>query len=253
MRRRIVVGNWKMNGHRDSNEQLLRELGSLWAGTHDIEVVVCPAFPYLSQAVHALEHSSVKVGAQDASCFEEGAYTGDVSAAMLVDVGCQYVILGHSERRHHHGESDEVVARKLSAVVQHGLTPIICVGETLERRDAGQALATIDKQLQPNLAQLSSEQLAQSVIAYEPLWAVGTGKTATPEQAQEVHAHIRAKLGAAANQTRILYGGSVKPENAANLFAQKDIDGALIGGASLKANDFLAICRAAEQCGAREV
>lgn len=253
MRRRIVIGNWKMNGDSGSNAQLLREFTSLWRGARDTEVAVCPPFPYLAQAVQELAHSDVLVGAQDVSCFDNGARTGDVSAAMLADTGCHYVILGHSERRHYHAESDELIARKVQVALQNHLIPVICVGETSEQRDAGQALATVSKQLQPILAQLSVEQLMRCIIAYEPLWAIGTGQTATPEQAQEVHGHIRAQLQAADTQVRILYGGSVNPENAAALFTQKDIDGALVGGASLKANDFLAICRAAEKSGAREV
>ena len=253
MRRRIVIGNWKMNGDSRGNAQLLRELESSWQENQLTEVVVCPPYPYLAQAVRELADSDVMVGAQDASPFDSGAYTGDVSPVMLADLGCGYVILGHSERRQYHGESDEQVAAKAQAVLGSRLTPIICVGETTEERDAGQALATVERQLQPILAQLSFEQLVQSAIAYEPLWAIGTGKTATPEQAQEVHEHIRGQLEAAATQVRILYGGSVNPENASALFAQKDIDGALVGGASLKANDFLAICRAAEASGAREV
>jgi triosephosphate isomerase len=252
MRRKIVIGNWKMNGDSRSNPQLLQEFASRWQGTLT-EVVVCPPFPYLVQAAQELAHSDVMVGAQDASCFDSGAHTGDVSAAMLADTGCSHVILGHSERRQFHAESDELVVSKAQAALRSGLTPVICVGETAEERDAGQALARVARQLQPILAQLSIEQLVQSTIAYEPLWAIGTGKTATPEQAQEVHEHIRAQLKAAATQVRILYGGSVNSENAAALFAQKDIDGALVGGASLKANDFLAICRAAEESGAREV
>lgn len=253
MRRRIVIGNWKMNGDSGSNAQLLREFTSLWRGARDTEVAVCPPFPYLAQAVQELAHSDVLVGAQDVSCFDSGARTGDVSAAMLVDTGCHYVILGHSERRHYHAESDELIVRKVQAALQNDLIPVICVGETSEQRDAGQALVTVSKQLQLILAQLPVEQLVRCIIAYEPLWAIGTGQTATPEQAQEVHGHIRAQLQAAGTQIRILYGGSVNPGNAAALFTQKDIDGALVGGASLKANDFLAICRAAEECGAREV
>lgn len=246
MRRPIVLGNWKMHGDSSTNEKLLRRFGSLWAGVHNTEVVVCPPYPYLPQAVQELSHCNVWVGAQDVSGFEDGAYTGDVSAVMLADIGCHLVILGHSERRRYYNESDELVAKKLSLVLEQSLVPVMCVGETLEERESGKALATIDRQLKPNLAQLSQHQLARSIIAYEPRWAIGTGKTATPKQAQEVHAHIREQLGEAAQRTRIIYGGSVKPDNAQELFRQPDIDGALVGGASLDVEKFLAICRSAE-------
>lgn len=252
MRRQIVLGNWKMNGDRNSNERLLREFSSLWRGTHQIDVAMCPPFPYLEQTVRELAETEVQVGPQDVSCHSQGAYTGDVSAAMVADMGGRYVILGHSERRQYHGESDELIASKLRTVLDHPLIPVVCVGETAGQRDKGETLAVIAQQLQPGLAKLTAEQLARTIVAYEPLWAIGTGKTASPEQAQEVHAHIRAQLGAPARGTRIVYGGSVKPENADALFVQQDIDGALVGGASLKANEFLAICRAAETSGERE-
>ncbi len=252
MRRQLVIGNWKMHGNHDSNKKLLQELVSLWPGNGKTDVAVCPPFIYLDQAVRELRGSPVAVGAQDVSDHSNGAYTGDISVAMLADLGCEYVIVGHSERRQYHAETSELVARKALAVLEQQLVPVICVGETESQRDAGEALAVIDQQLHPVLTQLTTEQLVRCVVAYEPLWAIGTGRTATPEQAQDVHEHIRTQLKQASAEIRILYGGSVKPENAAALFAQKDIDGALVGGASLKANDFSAICRAAEESGARE-
>jgi triosephosphate isomerase len=253
MRRPIVLGNWKMNGSVSGNHGLLKEIAEGWQGEHQAEAVVCPPFPYLDQAMREVGGTSVMVGGQDVSSQDKGAYTGEVSAAMLADIGCRYVIAGHSERRQYHAESDELVASKACKAFEFGLTPVICVGETIEQREAGQTLAVIERQLQPNLARFGADQLAQSVVAYEPLWAIGTGKTATPEQAQEVHAFIRAQLKEVAEKTRIIYGGSVKPDNAKALFAQADIDGALVGGASLKAGDFLSICRAADESGKREV
>lgn len=253
MRRPLVIGNWKMNGDRVSNQELLRALAAQWQSGHSAEMLVCPSFPYIEQAVHEVAGSEVLVGGQDVSHRDPGAFTGDVSAAMLVDLGCRYVIVGHSERRRYHGESDALVADKVDAAWRHNVIPIICVGETIEQREEGKALAVIERQLRPNLARLTPEQLAESVIAYEPLWAIGTGRTATPDQAQEVHAYIREQLGSAARKTRVIYGGSVKPENAEALFAEPDIDGALVGGASLKAESFLAICRAADMRGTREI
>lgn len=252
MRRQLVIGNWKMHGDQHSNRKLLQEMVTLWPGSPNTDVAVCPPLVYLSQAVQSLKGSPVAVGAQDVSDHSSGAYTGDVSVTMLADLGCEYVIVGHSERRQYHAETSELVARKTVAVLEQRLVPVICVGETESQRDAGEALTIIDEQLRPVLLQLTAEQLARCVVAYEPLWAIGTGRTATPEQAQEVHEHIRTQLKQTSAEIRILYGGSVKPENAAALFAQKDIDGALVGGASLKANDFSAICRAAEESGARE-
>lgn len=253
MRRPIIIGNWKMNGDRDSNERLLKELVATWRQENTVDVVICPSFPYLDQAARELSGTPLLLGAQDVSSKDVGAFTGDVSAAMLADMDCCYAIVGHSERRHNQAESDELVAQKALRVLEKRLTPVICVGETQQQREAEQTLAVIDKQLQPHLARLTQEQLQRSVIAYEPRWAIGTGKTASPAQAQEIHAYIREQLGGAAPKVRILYGGSVKPENAEALFAQSDIDGALVGGASLQANDFLAICRAAANSGIREV
>jgi triosephosphate isomerase len=244
-RRKLVVGNWKMNGNRVSNAELLEAIVA--ARPYAADVAVCVPFPYLSETAVALAGSDIRWGAQDCSAHEQGAYTGEVSAAMLHDFGCRYAIVGHSERRAYHAESDALVADKAKAALARGVTPIVCVGETLEQREAGQTEAVVKRQLSVvihTLAHCASEM----VVAYEPVWAIGTGRTATPEQAQAVHALLRAQLMAAtphAAVMRILYGGSVKPDNAATLFAQPDIDGGLIGGASLKAEDFVAICRAA--------
>ena len=247
MRRKLVVGNWKMNGHRAGNAELLS--GVMAARPFGCDVAVCPPFPYLVETAATLAATDVRWGAQDCSTHEQGAYTGEVSAAMLSDCGCRYAIVGHSERRAYHAESDALVARKAQAALSRGITPIVCVGETLEQRDAGQTEAVVKRQLAAVIAQLT-HCAGEIVVAYEPVWAIGTGRTATPEQAQQVHAVLRAQLHAAtgdrANVMRILYGGSVKPDNAKELFAQPDIDGGLIGGAALKAADFVAICRAAE-------
>ena len=245
MRRTLVVGNWKMNGSRTVNAELLAALTSAgpWAG----DVAVCPPYPYLADVAARLQGSAIGWGAQDCSSFESGAHTGEVSAAMLAELGCSYVINGHSERRAHHGESDQRVADKARAALAHRLTPIVCVGETLAEHEAGQTAAVVRRQLAAVIATLGDE-LSKIVVAYEPVWAIGTGKTATPDQAQAVHALLRVQLAAATSQAggmKILYGGSVKPDNAALLFAQPDIDGGLIGGASLNAADFAAICRAA--------
>lgn len=242
MRKPLVVGNWKMNGSRVSIDNLL---GSLLSAVVDpgTEVVVCPAYAYLAHVARRCEQSPVAVGAQDCSHMMSGAYTGDVAPAMLVDNGCRWVILGHSERRQYHVESDALVAAKLSAAIEAGLSPIVCVGETREQREAGEAEAVVRAQLQGALQ--GQQALPELVVAYEPVWAIGTGLTATPDQAQGMHAFIRSCLGDISGvspaETRILYGGSVKPDNAAQLFAQPDIDGALVGGASLVAADFLAI------------
>ncbi|MGB6242631.1 MAG: triose-phosphate isomerase [Castellaniella sp.] len=244
-RTRLVMGNWKMHGSLADNAALL---GGLVAGAQragSAQLAVCVPFPYLAQARQALSGSTVSWGAQDISVHDRGAYTGEVSAAMLADFEVSWVLCGHSERRAMHGESSALVAAKAAAALGAGLTPVVCVGETLSDRDAGDAECVIGDQLEPVLA-LGAESLSRLVIAYEPVWAIGTGRTATPEQAQAVHAFIRAALtrhGAA--QTRILYGGSVKAANASDLFAQPDIDGALVGGASLVAEEFLNIAAAA--------
>ena len=244
-RRPLVVGNWKMNGSAAANEALLAALKSARYG--NVEVSVCVPALYLRDVSNALHGSAVRWGAQDCSSHDAGAFTGETSAAMLAEFGCCHVIVGHSERRALHGESDALVAQKAAAALKHGLVPIVCVGETLAEREAGQTEAVVGRQLGAAIA-LLDKRIDGVVVAYEPVWAIGTGKTATPAEAQAVHAFLRRTLataGAASGSLRILYGGSVKADNAAELFAQPDIDGGLIGGASLKAADFIAICRAA--------
>jgi triosephosphate isomerase len=244
-RRKLVVGNWKMNGNRASNAELIAGLKA--AGPWVAEVAVCVPDVYLGDVALSLQGDSIAWGAQDCSAFESGAYTGEVSASMLAEFGCRYVLNGHSERRAYHFESDQVVADKAKAALAHRITPIVCVGETLAEREAGQTEAVVKRQLSVVIHTLA-HCISQIVVAYEPVWAIGTGKTASPEQAQAVHAILRAQLKAAtehAAEMKILYGGSVKADNAAILFSQPDIDGGLIGGASLKAADFAAICRAA--------
>lgn len=247
MRQPLVVGNWKMHGTRESVGSLLGALVSSVSADAVAEVAVCPTYVHIAQALELCAGSAIAVGAQDCSHVASGAYTGEVAASMLAEAGCSWVILGHSERRAYHAESDELIGAKLAAVIEAGLKPILCVGETREQREAGEAEPVVAGQLAGALqAQASLEGL---VIAYEPVWAIGTGLTATPEQAQAMHAFIRAELvgvGALdASATRVLYGGSVKPGNAAELFAQPDIDGALVGGAALVAEDFQAIADAA--------
>jgi triosephosphate isomerase len=243
-RRSLVVGNWKMHGSRPVNAALLD--GILQARPFASEVAVCVPFPFLSETAVTLTGSDLRWGAQDCSAHEQGAFTGEVSAGMLAEFGCRYVIVGHSERRALHAESDQLVADKAKAALARGVTPIVCVGETLAQREAGQTEAVVKRQLSAVIHTLG-HCVGEMVVAYEPVWAIGTGLTATPEQAQSVHALLRAQLRAAtahADVMKLLYGGSVKPDNAAALFAQPDIDGGLIGGASLKAADFVAICRA---------
>jgi triosephosphate isomerase (TIM) len=245
MRRKLVIGNWKMNGSRAANTELLAALKA--NGPWVAEVAVCAPFPYLADVALSLQGDGMAWGAQDCSPFESGAYTGEVSAPMLAEFGCRYVLVGHSERRAFHAESDQLVADKAKVALAHRLTPVVCVGETLAEREAGQTETVVKRQLSAVIHTLA-HCISQVVVAYEPVWAIGTGKTASPEQAQAVHALLRAQLHAAsekAGEMKILYGGSVKADNAATLFAQADIDGGLIGGASLKAADFTAICRAA--------
>ncbi|MBQ0958672.1 triose-phosphate isomerase [Ideonella sp. 4Y11] len=245
MRRKLVAGNWKMHGNHKANAELLDGIHS--ARPFGCDVAVCVPFPYLSEVAVALAGSDVRWGAQDCSMHEQGAYTGEVSAGMLHEFGCRYVIVGHSERRQYHAESDQLVADKAKAALGKGITPIVCVGETLAQREAGETEAVVKRQLSAVIHTLG-HCAGEMVVAYEPVWAIGTGKVATPEQAQTVHAVLRAQLRAAtarADQMTLLYGGSVKPDNAAVLFSQPDIDGGLIGGAALKAADFVAICRAA--------
>ena len=249
MRRKLVAANWKMNGSRVANSSWL----SAFAAPHAplaCDVLVCPPFPYLEQIGTALRGSGATLGAQNLAAQEPGARTGEVAGEMLVDLGCRWVIVGHSERRQHYAESNELVTVKARRALDSGLLPVVCVGETLAQRDGGETMAIVGAQLAAVLAVLLPADLARAAIAYEPVWAIGTGRTATPQQAQEVHAALRAQLAksdrSASERTRILYGGSVKPGNAAELFGQPDIDGGLIGGASLVAADFLAICVAAK-------
>jgi triosephosphate isomerase len=249
MRRRLVAGNWKMHGSLAMAEALVGEVAAaLPAG---VDVAVLPPFPYLAALTEWIAGRRISIGAQDLSEHAQGAYTGEVSAAMLKDIGCTFVLAGHSERRRCHGESDDLVARKFIVAQSAGLVPILCVGETLEERDAGATESVIARQLDAVVARAGIEAFSTSVVAYEPVWAIGTGRTASPAQAQAVHGFIRDKLagldGTIAGSLRILYGGSVKPSNAAELFGQLDVDGGLIGGASLVAQDFLAICIAADR------
>ena len=246
MRRKLVVGNWKMNGSRANNAELLSALVA--KAPFLCDVAVCAPSPYLADVALSLQSGGIVWGAQDCSSHEAGAYTGEVSAAMLAEFGCRYVIVGHSERRALHGESDQLVADKAKIALAHNLTPIVCVGETLQEREASQTEAVVKRQLSAVIHTLG-HCVSQVVVAYEPVWAVGTGKTASIEQVQAVNALLRRQLAAAtqkAEQMLLLYGGSVKADNAAALFAQADIDGGLIGGASLKAADFLAIVHAAQ-------
>jgi len=249
MRKYLVAGNWKMNGDSASNARLLAGVLASLPARDNVEVLVCPPFPYLAAARAQLGDYNVALGAQSVSQFSAGAYTGEVAPGMLVDTGCAYVIVGHSERRALYGETNEVVAAKFSAAQVAGLTPILCVGETLDERDAGETEAVIGAQLDAVIDSAGIGGFASAVIAYEPVWAIGTGKTAGPQQAQDVHRYIRGRVAGKdpdmAAAVRILYGGSVKGDNAAGLFAMADIDGGLIGGASLDAAEFLAIVRAA--------
>ncbi len=248
MRRKIVAGNWKLHGSRQFATDLVRDIVASLP-KDGVEVLILPPLPYLGELVEAFEGQSVVFGSQDVSSNEKGAYTGEVCAAMLADVGARYGLVGHSERRQYHQESSELVARKFAAAVHAGLVPVLCVGETLEQREAGQTEQVIASQLAPVLELVGPAGFQHAVVAYEPVWAIGTGRTATKEQAQQVHAFIRgevAKLDARiADSLPILYGGSVKPDNAGELFAQPDVDGGLVGGASLVAADFLAIVDAA--------
>jgi triosephosphate isomerase len=247
-RRTLIAGNWKMNGQLTANSALL---GDLLATPLEstCEILVCVPSVYLAQCEALLQRTPIAYGAQDVSAHQSGAYTGEVSPAMLADFSCKYVIVGHSERRAYHHESDELVAQKALQALRSSICPIVCVGETLEQREAGRTNEIVVTQLRAVMDVLDDGALARIVVAYEPVWAIGTGKTATPEMAQEVHAVLRATLAErsefAADKVRILYGGSMKPDNAKELLAMPDIDGGLIGGASLKAVDFLAIVAAA--------
>lgn len=249
MRQALVAGNWKMNGSLESNEALLKglleQLGDVTA-----KVAVCPSFVYLSQARDLLTGSQLSFGGQDLSKESSGAFTGEISAEMLKDFGCEYVIVGHSERREYHGESNELVAQKTQVALNAGLIPLFCVGEHLEDRESDNTESVIAGQLDATIDVCGIDAFENIVIAYEPVWAIGTGKTATSEQAQEVHAFIRNRLAGhdqnVAEQTTILYGGSVKAANAEELFSMPDVDGGLVGGASLDATEFAAICKAAK-------
>lgn len=251
MRVKFVAGNWKMNGSVSANDALLQALMPALGDIAGVEIAVCPPYPYLSQVQRALQGSRVALGGQDLCQYGNGAYTGGVSGTMLRDLGCRYVIVGHSERRTLFGESDTVVAEKFAVAQQSGLQPVLCVGETLAERDAGKTESVVARQLQAVLQHCGAAALQQAVIAYEPVWAIGTGKTATPEEAQTVHAAIRAVVArsdaAVAGAVRVVYGGSVKAANAPQLFGMPDIDGGLIGGAALVASEFVAICRAASR------
>lgn len=247
MRRKLIAGNWKMNGGLAANAVLLDEVKA-GLGSPACAVAVCVPAPYFAQCQAALNATSVAWGGQDLSIHESGAYTGEVSGAMLNDFGCRYVIVGHSERRSYHAEDDAAVAQKTARALKSGIAPIVCVGESLVEREGGQTVAVVGRQVEAVLSAIDAGDVRKIVLAYEPVWAIGTGKTATPQMAQEVHAMIRSRLSAknagAAETVQILYGGSMKPDNAKDLLAMPDIDGGLIGGASLKASDFLAIVRA---------
>ena len=251
MRQKLVAGNWKMHGGLKANQQLLQDVVAGVAGMPGVSVAVCVPFPYLAQAQAVLAGTPVAWGAQNLSEQAQGAFTGEVSAAMLQDFACRYVLVGHSERRAIYGENDALVAEKFAAALAAGLHPILCVGETLAERESGKTVEVVSAQIDAVLRRVGVSAFSDAVVAYEPVWAIGTGRTATSVQAQEVHAAIRAQIAAAdakvADALQILYGGSVKPANAAELFGMTDIDGGLIGGASLVAADFLAICRAAVQ------
>ncbi len=250
MRRSLIVGNWKMHGSRADIDSLLQGIkGGVDEVASKADIAVCPPAVYIDQVAASLAGTGVEWGAQNVSDQPQGALTGEISADMLVDLDCRYVIVGHSERRTLLGEDDALVAAKVDAALEQGLVPILCVGETLAQREAGETLALIERQRGAVLDVTGVAVFSRAVVAYEPIWAIGTGKTATPDQAQAVHAHIRSVLAtrdrAVADSVPLLYGGSVKPDNAAELFAQMDIDGALVGGASLHAGDFLAIVNAA--------
>ena len=251
MRKSLVAGNWKMHGSIASIKELLAGLTQDVLAQDEqslpVDVVVCPAYVHIFQALSLCADSVIEIGSQDCSHAASGAFTGEVAAVMLQELGCQWAIIGHSERRQYHAESDDLVAAKLSAAIESGLTPIVCVGETREQRESGEAESVVASQLMGALQ--GQDSLRGLVIAYEPVWAIGTGLTATPEEAQDMHAFIRKQLasiiGVDADATRVLYGGSVKGNNAVELFAQQDIDGALVGGSALVASEFLAIVQAA--------
>jgi triosephosphate isomerase len=249
MRRPMVAGNWKMHGSRTDNAALLTELELRLKPEWPIDVAVFPPYVYLPDTLRALKDGAIGVGAQDVCAEAAGAYTGEVSAAMLKDIGCTHVIVGHSERRHWYHEDDALVARKLMAALAAGLSPILCIGETLEEREGQRTEAVVARQLDAVLLMSGVDRFAGVTLAYEPVWAIGTGRTATPDQAQAVHQFLRGRIAAQnaniAGRLRILYGGSVKAGNAADLFSMPDVDGGLVGGASLNADEFYEICAAA--------
>ena len=250
MRKPFVAGNWKMNLNKVNSVALASQLSDIDVG-ETVDVAICPPSVYLDCVSTALGDGQVRLGAQDVYYEEKGAFTGEISPAMLADVGCRYAILGHSERRHVIGETDELINKKVHAALAGGLIPIVCVGELLEQREAGQTMDVIRAQFTGSLANLDAAKMENVVIAYEPVWAIGTGQVASPKQAEEVHSDLRKLLENSYNQevaqsVRIQYGGSVKPDNALDLLAQPNIDGALVGGASLKADDFAAIIKAAK-------
>ena len=249
MRRILVAGNWKLNGCKQSNQDLIEGILGGISEIKNADIVVCPPYVYIPQVAKLLTSAKVAWGAQNCSTHESGAYTGEVAVPMLKEFGCKYVILGHSERRSIYNESNEEIAQKFIAVKKAGLVPILCIGELLEEREAGNTETVVAQQLDAVIDKAGIAQFNNVVIAYEPVWAIGTGVTATPEQAQDVHEFIRRRLAekdaSIATKIQILYGGSVKPDNAAELFAKPDIDGGLIGGASLQADSFLGICKAA--------
>jgi triosephosphate isomerase len=251
MRRPMVAGNWKMHGSRAANQSLITDLEERLAPDWPIDVVVFPPYVYLADASRMLQESQIGLGAQDVCAENGGAFTGQVSASMLKDVGCRYVIVGHSERRRLYHEDDALIARKFAAALRSGLTPVLCVGETLEEHEAHHTEAVVARQLDAVTAMHGLASFAHAIVAYEPVWAIGTGRTASPQQAQAVHAFLRSRIAAQdaniGGQLRILYGGSVKGGNAAELFAMPDVDGGLVGGASLSADEFKQICAAAAQ------
>jgi len=251
MRRKVVAGNWKMNMTDPEAVELVRQLTESLKFFKEVELVVCPPFTSLSSLSRILAGSNIGLGAQNLFWESSGAYTGEVSAEILLSVGCKYVIIGHSERRQYFGEDNQSVNKKIETAIKAGLTPIVCVGERLEQREAGKTEAVVEDHIRGGFEGLSSHEVGRAIIAYEPVWAIGTGKTATPEQANEVHLFIRELIkelydADLSSRTRILYGGSVKPENAKSLIEQPELDGFLVGGASLKAESFAAIAREVE-------
>ena len=251
MRTPFIAANWKMHKTVLEAVAFVKEFRSMAKSVHDVEIVVAPPFTALRPAADAAHASNIGIAGQDVHWERQGAFTGAVSASMLKEAGAEYVIIGHSERRRLFGETDETVNRKLAAAVAAQLTPIVCIGETLEQRDANETLTVLDRQIKQGLDGLTADQIGSMVIAYEPVWAIGTGRNATPQQAGEAHAHIRSRVrqwfgGVAADQCHVIYGGSVKPDNAAEILRQPDVDGALVGGASLKTDSFLGIINAAK-------